>query len=196
MKIILATFNKHKLFEISQLIGSTDIELLSLEDIGYEEEIIEDGKSFIENALIKAETIYNKYRIPTLADDSGICIDALGGEPGIHSARFAGENTSSSEKNRLIIDMLKDKEDRNAHYTCALAYIDETEKFIVEKYCHGEIIDQEKGKEGFGYDPIFFIEAYNKTLAEIPLDEKNKISHRGQAFREFKKHIEYKNSID
>lgn len=196
MKIILATFNKHKLFEISQLIGSTDIELLSLEDIGYEEEIIEDGKSFIENALIKAETIYNKYRIPTLADDSGICIDALGGEPGIHSARFAGENTSSSEKNRLIIDMLKDKENRNAHYTCALAYIDETEKFIVEKYCHGEIIDQEKGKEGFGYDPIFFIEAYNKTLAEIPLDEKNKISHRGQAFREYKKHIEYKNSID
>lgn len=196
MKIILATFNKHKLFEISQLIGSTDIELLSLEDIGYEEEIIEDGKSFIENALIKAETIYNKYRIPTLADDSGICIDALGGEPGIHSARFAGENTSSSEKNRLIIDMLKDKENRNAHYTCALAYIDENEKFIVEKYCHGEIIDQEKGEEGFGYDPIFFIEAYNKTLAEIPLDEKNKISHRGQAFREFKKHIEYKNSID
>lgn len=196
MKIILATFNKHKLFEISQLIGSTDIELLSLEDIGYEEEIIEDGKSFIENALIKAETIYNKYRIPTLSDDSGICIDALGGEPGIHSARFAGENTSSSEKNRLIIDMLKDKENRNAHYTCALAYIDENEKFIVEKYCHGEIIDQEKGEEGFGYDPIFFIEAYNKTLAEIPLDEKNKISHRGQAFREFKKHIEYKNSID
>lgn len=196
MKIILATFNKHKLFEISQLIGSTDIELLSLEDIGYEEEIIEDGKSFIENALIKAETIYNKYRIPTLADDSGICIDALGGEPGIHSARFAGENTSSSEKNRLIIDMLKDKENRNAHYTCALAYIDENEKFIVEKYCHGEIIDQEKGEEGFGYDPIFFIEAYNKTLAEIPLDEKNKISHRGQAFREYKKHIEYKNSID
>lgn len=196
MKIILATFNKHKLFEISQLIGSAEIELLSLEDIGYNEEIIEDGKSFIENALIKAETIYNKYKIPTLADDSGICIDALGGEPGIHSARFAGEKTSSKEKNRIVIDMLKGMEDRKAHYTCALAYIDETEKFIVEKYCHGEIIDQEKGEEGFGYDPIFFIEAYNKTLAEISLDEKNKISHRGQAFREFKKHIENLNSID
>jgi XTP/dITP diphosphohydrolase len=196
MKIILATFNKHKVYEISQLIGSTDIELLSLEDICYDEEIIEDGKSFIENALIKAETIYNKYKIPTLADDSGICIDALDGEPGIHSARFAGENTSSTNKNRIIIDLLKGKENRNAHYTCALAYIDEKEKFIVEKYCHGEIIDKEKGEEGFGYDPIFFIEAYNKTLAEIPIDEKNKISHRGQAFREFKKHIEYKNSID
>jgi XTP/dITP diphosphohydrolase len=196
MKIILATFNKHKVYEISQLIGSTDIELLSLEDICYDEEIIEDGKSFIENALIKAETIYNKYKIPTLADDSGICIDALDGEPGIHSARFAGENTSSTNKNRIIIDLLKGKENRNAHYTCALAYIDEKEKFIVEKYCHGKIIDKETGDEGFGYDPIFFIESYNKTLAEISLEQKNKISHRGQAFREFKKHIEYKNSID
>lgn len=196
MKIILATFNKHKLFEISQLIGSTDIELISLEDIGYDEEIVENGKSFIENALIKAETIFDKYKMPTLADDSGICIDALGGKPGIHSARFAGENTSSEEKNRIIIDMLKGTADRKAHYTCALAYVDDKEKFIVEKYCHGEIIDQEKGNEGFGYDPIFFIATYNKTLAEISLDEKNKISHRGQAFREFKKHIENLNSID
>jgi XTP/dITP diphosphohydrolase len=196
MKIILATFNKHKVYEISQLIGATEIELLSLEDIGYDEEIIEDGKSFIENALIKAETIHNKYKLPTLADDSGICIDALGGEPGIHSARFAGEKTTSTEKNRIIIDLLKGKSDRNAHYTCALAYVDEKEKFIVEKYCHGKIIDKETGDEGFGYDPIFFIDAYNKTLAEISLEEKNKISHRGQAFMEFKKHIENKNSID
>lgn len=196
MKIILATYNKHKLYEISHLMDSLNIELLSLEDIGYEEEIIENGKSFIENALIKAETIYDKYKMPTLADDSGICIDALDGKPGIHSARFAGENTSSIEKNRIIIEMLKGIEDRKAHYTCALAYVDDKEKFIVEKYCHGEIIDQEKGEEGFGYDPIFYIPAYNKTLAEIPLDEKNKISHRGQAFREFKKHIEILNSID
>ncbi len=196
MKIILATFNKHKLFEISQLIGSAEIELLSLEDIGYDEEIIEDGKSFIENALIKAETIFNKYKIPTLADDSGICIDALNGEPGIHSARFAGENTSSTEKNRIIIDMLKGIDNRKAHYTCALAYVDDEEKFIVEKYCQGEIIDKEIGEKGFGYDPIFFIAAYNKTLAEISIEEKNKISHRGQAFREFKKHIDNSNSID
>lgn len=195
MKIILATFNKHKLFEISQLIGSTEIELLSLEDIGYNEEIIEDGKSFIENALIKAETIYNKYKIPTLADDSGICIDAMGGKPGIHSARFAGEKTSTKEKNQIIIDKLKGNDNRNAHYTCALAYVDENEKFIVEKYCYGQIIEEEKGLYGFGYDPIFFIESFNKTLAEIAIEDKNKISHRGQAFMEFKKHIENKNSI-
>lgn len=196
MKIILATYNKHKLYEISKLLESLNIELLSLEDIGYKEEIIEDGKSFIENALIKAETIYNKYKMPTLADDSGICINALDGKPGIHSARFAGENTSSEEKNRIIVEMLKGFGDRRAHYTCALAYVDAQEKFVVEKYCHGEIIDKEKGEEGFGYDPIFYIPAYNRTLAEISLDEKNKISHRGQAFREFKKHIENLNSID
>lgn len=195
MKIILATFNKHKLYEISQLIGSTEIELLSLEDIGYDEEIIEDGKSFIENALIKAETIYNKFKIPTLADDSGICIDAIDGEPGIHSSRFAGENTSSKEKNRIIIDMLKGNGNRKAHYTCALAYVDDNEKFIVEKYCHGKIIEEEIGFNGFGYDPIFFVESFNKTLAEIAIEDKNKISHRGQAFMEFKKHIENKNSI-
>ena len=190
MKILLATFNKHKVHEISQLIGSSDIELLSLDDIGYDEEIIEDGNSFIENALIKAETIFKKYKMPTLADDSGICIDALDGKPGIHSARFAGENTSSMDKNHLIIDLLKGNDNRNAHYTCALAYVDENEKFIVEKYCHGTIIEKETGNNGFGYDPIFFIESANMTLAEISLDEKNKISHRGQAFKEFKRHIE------
>ena len=196
MKIILATYNKHKLWEISELLNPLNIELLSLEEIGYKEAIIEDGKSFIENALIKAETIYNKYKIPTLADDSGICIDALGGKPGIHSARFAGENTSSKEKNRIIVEMLKEFGDRRAHYTCALAYVDDKEKFVVEKYCHGEIIDKERGEAGFGYDPIFYIPAYRKTLAEISLDEKNKISHRGQAFREFKKHIENLDSIE
>lgn len=190
MKILLATFNKHKVHEISQLLCSSDIELLSLDHIGHEEEIIEDGTSFIENALIKAETIFKKYKIPTLADDSGICIDALDGKPGINSARFAGENTSSKDKNHLIIDLLKGNDNRNAHYTCALAYIDENEKFIVEKYCHGTIIEKETGNNGFGYDPIFYIESANMTLAEISLDEKNKISHRGQAFKEFKRHIE------
>ncbi len=190
MKIVLATYNKHKLLEIKSLIGNSDIELVCLDDIGFNEEIVEDGKSFIENALIKAETIYEKYKIPTLADDSGICIDALGGKPGIYSARFAGENTNSQDKNKIIIEMLEGKLNRNAHYTCALAYVTENEKFIIEKYCHGTIIEKETGINGFGYDPIFYLESYGKTLGEITLQEKNKISHRGKAFKEFKKYIE------
>lgn len=190
MKIVLATYNNHKLSEIESLIGCSDIKLISLADLGYNDEIIENGKSFIENALIKAETIYKKFKIPTLADDSGICIDALEGEPGIKSARFAGENTNAQEKNRIIIDLLKGKTDRNAHYTCSLAYVTGDEKFIIEKYCHGLIIEKETGINGFGYDPIFYLESYKKTLAELTLEEKNKISHRGKAFIEFKKYIE------
>lgn len=196
MKILLATYNKHKLYEIRELMKSSDIEIVGLEDMNYFEDIVEDGKSFIENALIKAETIYDKFRIPVLADDSGISIDALDGRPGIHSARFAGEDTDPAEKNKLIIEMLKGKKNRNAHYTCAIAYVDEREKFIVEKYCHGEIIDSQSGTNGFGYDPIFYIKEFGRTLAEISIEEKNKISHRGQALREFKRHIEDRNSMN
>ncbi len=196
MKILLATYNKHKLHELQSLIGNADIELVSLDDLGFNDEIIEDGNSFIENALIKAETIFNKYKIPTLADDSGICIDALGGKPGIHSARFAGENTDPQSKNEIIIDLLKGNPNRKAHYTCALAYVSKNEKFIIEKYCHGTIIEKEIGLNGFGYDPIFYLALFGKTLGEISLKEKNEISHRGQAFIEFKRHIENKNSID
>ncbi|MDD2370656.1 MAG: RdgB/HAM1 family non-canonical purine NTP pyrophosphatase [Firmicutes bacterium] len=196
MKILLATYNNHKLHEFKTLVGNANIELISLSDVGFTEEIIENGNSFIENALIKAETIYNIYKIPTLADDSGICIDALDGEPGIHSARFAGEETKAQEKNKIIIDLLKGKVDRNAHYTCALAFVSNNEKFVIEKYCHGTIIEKEIGVNGFGYDPIFYLEKFNKTLGEISLKEKNLISHRGQAFMEFKKYIESKNSIE
>ena len=194
MKILLATKNKHKKLEIKALFKGTNIEILSLDDVGFTGDIVEDGNTFRENAEIKAKAIYQIYKIPTLADDSGICIDALAGEPGIHSARFGGYDTPSKVKNQMIIDLLKGQENRNAHYTCAIYFIDNEVCFSTEKSCYGQIIDHEKGIGGFGYDPIFYIENFRKTMAQISLAEKNKISHRGQALAEFKSFIENKYS--
>lgn len=189
MKILLATKNEHKKQEIEALFQGSGLEIMSLKDMGFKGEIEENGTSFKENALIKARTIYDKFKIPTLADDSGLCIDGLNGEPGIHSAGFGGYDTEASIKNGMIIELLKGNSNRKAHYTCALAFIDEDRKFTVEKYCFGEIRAEEKGEGGFGYDPVFFLKDYGKTMAEIDLEEKNKISHRGQALREFQKFI-------
>lgn len=189
MKILLGTKNEHKKKEFMKLFEDMDIEFVSLKDLGFEGEIEENGSTFKENALIKAKKSYELYGIPALADDSGICIDAFNGKPGIYSARFAGYNTPSSSKNSLIINLLKGNSNRGAHYTCALAFFDGKETFISEEYCYGEIISDERGSEGFGYDPIFYLKDYDKTMAEIPLEEKNKISHRGKALEKFKEFI-------
>ena len=195
MKIVLATYNSHKKHEFEALFKGTGIEILSLSDLGCKEEIVEDGSTFVENAMIKARAIYNLYQLPTLADDSGICVDGLGGEPGIHSARFGGYDTPSAVKNRKIIGMLEGNPERGAHYTCALAYLDGEHEFVTEKQCHGVILEEEAGTGGFGYDPIFFLEEYGKTMAEIPLEEKNRISHRGRALAEFRRYMEETCSI-
>ena len=185
-KLVIATANNHKLKEIESLFKGTVIkEILSMpSDIG---EIIEDGNTFIENSLIKARTVYNHTKLPSLADDSGLCVNALEGKPGIHSARYGGENLEYKEKMQMLLDELKDKEDRTAYFiTSAVCVLDDNYYIAVEGIVNGKIIENPRGFEGFGYDPIFQPDGYNITYAEMSLEEKNSMSHRALAMNKMK----------
>ncbi|KLI27271.1 RdgB/HAM1 family non-canonical purine NTP pyrophosphatase [Brachyspira hyodysenteriae] len=185
-KLVIATANKHKLKEIESLFKGTVIkEILSMpSDIG---EIIEDGSTFIENSLIKAKTVYNHTKLPSLADDSGLCVNALGGKPGIYSARYGGENLGYKEKMQMLLDELKDKKDRTAYFiTSAVCVLDNNYYIAVEGRVNGKIIENPRGFDGFGYDPIFQPEGYNVTYAEMSLEEKNSMSHRALAMNKMK----------
>lgn len=185
-KLVIATSNKHKLKEIEELFKGTAIkEILPMpSDIG---EIIEDGKTFMENSLIKARAVYNHTKLPSLADDSGLCVNALNGNPGIYSARYGGVNLSYEEKMKMLIDELKDKQDRSAYFiTSAVCVLDDNYYIALEGIVNGKIIDIPKGFDGFGYDPIFQPDGYNITYAEMKLEEKNLISHRALAMKKMK----------
>jgi len=187
MKIIFATKNKGKYEELKKLFvkeNLTNIDLISLNNIESPPKIIENGTSFEENAKIKAEKIFEIFNIPVIADDSGLIVEALKDEPGIYSARYAGENATDEENNEKLLKKLKSIKNRTAYFECALAFINKKGKLtIVKERCYGKIIDKPKGNKGFGYDPIFFIPEVGKTMAELEPDEKNKISHRGKAFK-------------
>lgn len=188
MEIVFASTNKGKIREVQKVLYPHIVK--SLDDINFYDEIIEDGNSFEENALIKARTVFKKTGLLTLADDSGICVEALNGEPGIYSARYA-KTRNDDDNNKLLIKNLQGISNRNAKYVCALAAIfpDGNEKVYIGEF-HGKIIDQYRGNGGFGYDPIFYIESLGKTAAEISLEEKNLISHRGIALRMFKEDLD------
>ncbi len=157
--------------------------MLGLNDINSNIEIEENGNTFIENAIIKAKTVFNKMNLPVIADDSGLIVEELG-EPGIFSARYAGINATDEENNKKLIKKIKNISNRKAYFECALAFIDNSGNiFKAIERCYGEVIDSPKGDKGFGYDPIFFIPELNKTMAELDLSVKNKISHRGKAFK-------------
>lgn len=186
MKIIIATGNKDKVREINELLEGTGFEARSMKEAGISCDIVEDADSFKGNALIKARTVAQFTDDYVLADDSGICIDALGGAPGIYSSRFCGEKSSYEEKFRKIFEMLKDVPDekRTAHFTCAIAVVkpDKTE-FTVEEYFNGVLHEKPSGVNGFGYDPIFYVPEYGMTSAEMSPELKNSMSHRGKALR-------------
>lgn len=185
-KVIFATGNEGKMKEIREILGDLDIELLSLKDAGIHADIVEDGNSFEENAEIKAKTICEMTGEITLADDSGLEIDYLNKEPGIYSARYMGEDTSYRIKNGNLIQRLEGVPDekRTARFVCAVAaaFPDGTVKTVRETM-EGRIGYEEKGENGFGYDPIFYLPEYGCTSAELSMEEKNKISHRGKALR-------------
>ncbi len=182
-KLIIATANKHKLIEIEAIFKETKISAMPKEI----PEILEDGKTFIQNSLIKAKAVYNFTKIPSLADDSGLCINSLGGNPGIYSARYGGENLSYKEKMQIILDELKDKKDRNAYFiTSAVCVLNEKYYIVVEGKVEGKIIESPRGFEGFGYDPIFMPNGFDITFAEMSLDKKNSISHRFIAMSKMK----------
>ena len=184
-KLVIATANKHKLIEIQNIFKDSAKEILPMpSDIG---EIIEDGNSFIENSLIKAKAVYNHTKLPSLADDSGICINALNGEPGIYSARYGGENLGYKEKMQLILDKLKNQNDRTAYFiTSAVCVLDDNYYIALEGRVDGVIIESPKGFDGFAYDPIFKPNGYDITYAEMTLEQKNSMSHRAIAMNKMK----------
>ena len=185
MKLIIASNNKHKIREIKQILGSQFDEILSAREAGIEHDTVEDGKTFLENAEKKAREMAEISGCPALADDSGICAHALGGAPGIYSARYSGEaggHGDDEANNDLLLKNLEPMADRGAHYTCAMviAYPD-GRKISAEGYMYGTIIKSRRGNGGFGYDPIFVPDGEARTVAEMSDEEKNKISHRGNA---------------
>ena len=197
-KIVFATGNKNKVREISEILEDFEIPVQSMKDAGVEVDIIEDGKTFEENSLIKARSVWNVTGGLVLADDSGLEVDALNKEPGIYSARYMGEDTPYHIKNANIIERLEGVSDdkRTARFVCAVAAVfpDGSEK-VVRGVMEGRIGYEEKGENGFGYDPIFILPKYEKTTAELKPEEKNAESHRGKALRAIRKEIEdYENT--
>ncbi len=193
-KLVIATANKHKLIEIQNIFKDSAKEILPMPaDIG---EIIENGNSFIENSLIKARAVYNYTKLPSLADDSGICINALNGEPGIYSARYGGENLGYKEKRQMILDKLKNKNDRTAYFiTSAVCVLDDNYYIALEGRVDGIIVESPKGFDGFGYDPIFKPNGYDVTYAEMTLEQKNSMSHRAIAMNKMKDILHNLNNI-
>lgn len=191
-QLVLGTRNPDKIAEIWDLLAGTGIVIRSLTDFPDAPEVEEDGNSFEENAVKKARAIAQATGLPALADDSGLEVDALDGAPGVHSARFAGNHASYAEKNRTLLERLKDvpDEQRAARFRCvlALAYPDGTVRTF-EGTCEGQIVHCPRGQEGFGYDPLFLVPSLGKTFGEISRKEKSAISHRGRALRRLKTHI-------
>lgn len=180
MKLIIASNNKHKIHEIKKILGAKFDEILSLSEAGIDHETVEDGTTFMENAIKKAREIAEISQSYALADDSGLCCDALDGAPGIYSARFSGG--SDEDNNRLLLEKLSDQEDRRAHYTCAMALCSPLcELTLAEGYMYGTITSHRRGEHGFGYDPLFVPDGECRTVAEMSDDEKNAISHRANA---------------
>ncbi len=185
-EIMIATKNSGKVKEFRDLFANRGIEVKSLLDYPTIEDVEETGETFAENAQLKADTIAKKLHIPVIADDSGLAIDYLDGRPGVFSARYAGEHKNDIDNLTKVLDELKEipNEKRTARFHCALALAipgEDTE--IVEGTCEGVITEKPVGENGFGYDPIFFVPAKGKTMAELSNDEKNQISHRGNALR-------------
>lgn len=189
-KIIFATNNKNKFNEINKIV-SGKFELLSLNDFPITEEIPETKDTIEGNAIEKAEYIYNKFKLPCFADDSGLEINALNGEPGVYSAMYAGDQRSEQDNINLILSKLKGKRDRTAQFKTVIAYKDSSTLKTFEGTLKGRITLESKGSQGFGYDPIFIPENNNaeKTLAEMKMEEKNKISSRARAFEKFLQYL-------
>jgi XTP/dITP diphosphohydrolase len=185
MKILLATQNHGKVRELQELLADEDIEVLSLMDIPDWEDVEENGETFADNAALKARAAVLRTGMIALADDSGLEVDVLDGAPGVHSARFAGEPKDDERNNDKLLQLLESIPDdkRMARFRCALVIATpDGEEYLTEGTVEGRILRQRRGKGGFGYDPLFFVSEFARTMAELNLAQKNKISHRSQAF--------------
>lgn len=180
MKLCMATNNRHKLEEISHALGGT-VELVTLEDIGCFEELAEDQNTLEGNSLQKAEYVFKNYGAYCFADDTGLEVEALNGEPGVYSARYAGSQRNSEDNMKLLLRNLRGSTNKNAQFRTVITLMVQSGTHQFEGILKGTIIPEPRGNMGFGYDPIFLPEGYSKTLAELTLEEKNKISHRARA---------------
>jgi len=189
-KIILATSNLGKVRELNSMLEG-QYNVVSQIDMEVEE-VPETGASFIENALIKARNASSQSQLPALADDSGLVVDALNGEPGIYSARYAGENATDEDNIVKLLSRMDDEDDRGASFWCAMVFVrhaGDPEPIIVEKSWEGQILRELKGHNGFGYDPVFYLPELDCTSAQLSAEEKNRKSHRGQALQEILKRL-------
>ena len=184
MKLILASNNAHKLAEMKAILAPYFDEIVSMGEAGIEHETVADGKTFMENAVKKAKELAELSGCCAIADDSGLCVDALAGGPGVFSARFAGVHGDDKANNALLLKELEGEHDRGAHYTCAIALAWPDGRLLTaEDYLYGEIAYDERGTNGFGYDPLFLLKELGLRTAELAPEEKNRISHRGKALR-------------
>lgn len=179
-ELVIATHNKHKLDEIQKLLGDR-IKLISLRDLGCNEDIPETGTTLKENAYQKAKYVWEKYKKNCFADDTGLIVEALNGAPGIYSARYAGEHCSFDDNIDLLLENMEGKTNRNARFETVICLIQDGKEQYFEGRCDGCILTERYGRGGFGYDPIFMPNGYGESFAELSMEEKNKISHRGKA---------------
>ena len=191
MKFVLATHNPNKVREMSAILGQFGVEVVSPKELGITVEVEETGTTFAENAMLKARAICELAKLPAIADDSGLCVDALNGGPGVYSARYGGEGLDDTGRYRLLLQMLHGQADRRAHFhttiTCAFPNGDVLQD---DGEVEGTIAFAPMGENGFGYDPVFFVPDKAKTFAQLTQEEKAEISHRGKALREFTKKLE------
>lgn len=191
MKLILATNNAHKVTEMKAILAPFFDEILTMREAGVEHETIEDGETFMENAVKKARELAELSGCCAIADDSGLCVDALGGAPGIYSARFSGTHGDDAANRRVLLEKLEGNTNRAAHFTCAIALAWPDGRLLTsEDYLYGEIAYEERGENGFGYDSLFLLPERGLRTAEISPEEKNRISHRGKALRGLVKKLE------
>lgn len=187
-KLVFATNNPHKLAEVSSILGN-NVELLSLKDIHCDTDIPETSDTIEGNALLKAEFIYKNYGLDCFADDTGLEVEALNGEPGVFSARYAGEGKNAKDNVKKLLNNLKHEQNRNAQFKTVIALISDNQTQLFEGIIKGEITTEEKGESGFGYDPIFKPFGFDQTFAEMGNDEKNQISHRALAVSKLYEYI-------
>lgn len=188
MRLVFATNNENKVREIRNILGSS-FELLSLKDLKIENEIPENEPTLEGNALHKAHYIHRIVRMNVFADDTGLEVKSLNGLPGVHSARFAGEDKNASANNKKLLSMLGTSENRDARFRTVIALVIGDQEYLFEGIVEGRIITEKRGSGGFGYDPVFVPEGEIRTFAEMPLDEKNLISHRARAFEKLRKFL-------
>ena len=193
MILVLATRNQGKIREIEKALDLPRLEIRSLQDFPDLPEVVEDGRTFLENAFKKAQACAQATGGPALADDSGLEVDCLNGAPGIYSARFSGAEATDEANNRKLLSLLEGipEERRTARFVCRMVlYLPAGTWIQTEGFCPGIIARAPRGEHGFGYDPVFYLPEFNKTMAELPLEEKNQISHRAQALRKIRSHLE------